>query len=317
MHFLSLGRPVFIDGEEVVVVRDLVGTPQAGGKDTEVYSQVEGKGSDGRPPIYVAESDLGRLRESYPSINVYGLWQILFHNRAVEFGGRLITYKLNETGGMYLIMESGGDLNDPSRIAHSGEYFDNYSVDFIENDLTAAINIEVDITTLRLPHQPAYTRLELTEKKKSETNRRWWVVAALCSLIVVAAGAANYYLSTIYQSRMADYSTKRTLIDELNSRVRTLSQERLIKRPDDAATLSQIYKLFELYPKTWTPQIESDQKIGFKGEHLLITPKKADLDPSKYIRGVQTELQPDLSYKVTITPIEPGEAVDAEGGAEQ
>jgi hypothetical protein len=317
MHFLSLGRPVFIDGEEVVVVRDLVGTPQAGGKDTEVYSQVEGKGSDGRPPIYVAESDLGRLRESYPSINVYGLWQILFHNRAVEFGGRLITYKLNETGGMYLIMESGGDLNDPSRIAHSGEYFDNYSVDFIENDLAAAINIDVDITTLRLPPQPAYTRVELTEKKKSENQRRWIVVAGLCGLLVVAAGATNYGMSTVYKSRMADYTTKRALIEELNGRVKTLSQERLLKRPDDSVTLSQMFKVFELYPNTRTPTLENDLKIGFAGEHILVTPPNAPDDPSKFVRGTVTDLQPDLSYKVTLTPLESGEGVDAEEESEE
>ena len=67
--------------------------------------------------------------------------------------------------------------------------------------------------------------------------------AILCGLLAVGALAVNYGLQTIYKSRMADYSTKRSLIDELDGRVRTLSGERLIKRPDDSVMLSQLFRV--------------------------------------------------------------------------
>lgn len=315
MQKFSLGKPVYIDGQEVVVVRDVVGTPGASGKDSEVFSIVEHKGSDGRPPIYVAENELARLREHYPGINVYGLWQILFYNRAVKLGAQVITFPLNDTGGMYLIMENGGDLHDPSRIAQSGEYIDNFIVDFIDFDLDKASRIDVDLTTLRLPPQPAYTRLELSDKIRAENNRRWMVVGGLCAMFMVAALATNYGLSTIHKSRMADYATKRGLIDELTARIESLSSERLVQRPDDSGTLAQLFRIFEISPDAWT-LTGGEVVVGFKSVHKLITGPNAKVDPALLVKGVTSQLQPDLSYQIDIDPLAAGESASLVSGGQ-
>ncbi|MPQ69293.1 hypothetical protein [Pseudomonas sp. MWU12-2323] len=295
----SLGKPISIGGVEVVVVRDVVGVVHAS-KDSDTFSIVEPKGVDGRPAIYVSENDLTRLRDDYPGIKVYGLWQLMFYNNAVRLGAPLVTFPLTELGGLYLLMDGVSDNNDPASIATSGEYINKFIPDNVDVDIGKANVINVEMSSLMLPPQPAYTRLELSEKFKAENKRRWLVVASLCGLIAVSAVAANYGLQTIYKSRMADYTTKRSLIDELKGRARSLSAERLISRPDDSMVVSRLYKLFELYPGAITPTTKVGIKIGFTGTHILITPNKAPVDPATIIQGLKTELQPDLSYRVIV-----------------
>lgn len=297
MSIFSLGKPMQIGSEEVIVVRDVLGAiPTA-----ETYSMVEPKGDDGRPAIYVSESDLARLREDYPGMKVYGLWQILFHNDAVEFGSPVIAFPFAdppEASGLYLLLEK--DINTAEGISSSGEYVGGFVVGNYHIDVANASFIQVDLEKLKLPPQPAYTRVELNQKKKAENKRRWMVVASTCALIAVGAAATNYGLQTIYKSRMADYTTKRGLIEELNGRVKALQAERLLERPNDTVMIKQLYDLFELYPNASTPPAKDDVKIGFAGSHILITPKKASVDPALVMKGVVSNLQPDLSYRLTL-----------------
>lgn len=300
MTNFSLEKPMQIGGEEVVVVRDVLGAMQTD-KASETFSMVEPKGADGRPAIYVSENDLARLREYYPGMKVYGLWQLMFHNNAVRFGSPLVAFPLStprESQGLYLLLE--GDIDSPEGIVSSGEYAGGLIVDNYDLDVEKANFIDVDLDLLKLPTQPAYTRLELSQKLRAENKRRWLVVGSMCALIAVGATATNYGLQTIYKSRMADYSTKRSLIDELDGRVRALAAERLIKRPDDSVMLGQLFHLFELYPNAITPAVNDDVKIGFAGTHILITPKKAKVDPATVMKGIASTLQPDLSYRLTI-----------------
>lgn len=315
MASFSLGKPMQIGGEEVIVVRDILGAMQTD-KASETYSMVEPKGADGRPAIYVSENDLARLREDYPGMKVYGLWQLMFHNNAVLFGSPVVAFPLSdppESQGLYLLLE--GDLDSAESIVSSGEYAGGYIIGNYDIDVEKANFIQVVLDELKLPLQPAYTRLELSQKLKAENKRRWLVVGSMCALIAVGAAATNYGLQTIYKSRMADYTTKRSLIDELDGRVRALSAERLITRPDDSVMLGQLFKLFELYPNAVTPAANEEIKIGFAGAHILITPKKAPVDPAMAMKGVASTLQPDLSYRLTIQP--PGDEENLIGGAIQ
>jgi hypothetical protein len=315
MASFSLGKPMQIGGEEVIVVRDILGAMQTD-KASETYSMVEPKGADGRPAIYVSENDLARLREDYPGMKVYGLWQLMFHNNAVLFGSPVVAFPLSdppESQGLYLLLE--GDLDSAESIVSSGEYAGGYIIGNYDIDVEKANFIQVVLDELKLPLQPAYTRLELSQKLKAENKRRWLVVGSMCALIAVGAAATNYGLQTIYKSRMADYTTKRSLIDELDGRVRALSAERLITRPDDSVMLGQLFKLFELYPNAVTPAANEEIKIGFAGAHILITPKKAPVDPAMAMKGVASTLQPDLSYRLTIQP--PGDEEKLIGGAIQ
>ncbi|MFL1449349.1 hypothetical protein ACI77O_13210 [Pseudomonas tritici] len=316
MSAFSLGKPTYIGGEEVIVVRDVLGVV-SNQLPNESLALVEPKGADGRPAIYVSENDLSRLRDDYPGIKVYGLWQVLFHNHAVNLGAPLITFPLKDKSGLYLLVDGGLDLHDPASITKSGEYLNGYIPDNYDVDMSTASVISADFANYRLPKQPAYTRMELSEKLKGENKRRWFVVGSLCGLIVVGAAASNYGLQTIYKSRMTDYSTKKTLITELDSRVRSLSAERLVVRPDDSVMLTQLFKVFELYPAAITPAPTDDLRIGFTATHMLITPPRAVRDPAQLIDGAKSDLQPDLSYRLVLTEPEATQDGAATTGAFQ
>lgn len=316
MAKFSLGKPITIGGHEIVVVRDVLGSLQTE-KGTDTYSIVEPKGGDGRPAIYVSEDDLDKLRDDYPGIKVYGLWQLLFFNNVVQLGEPLTLFPLEEKRGLYLLMKDAAASSSPADIVSSGEYVNGFVPGQFELDLNRSTVIEVDLQSLRLPPQPAYKRTELAQKLRGENKRRWYVVSALCGLLAVAALAVNYGLQTIYKSRMADYSTKRSLINELDGRVRTLSAERLIKRPDDSVMLSQLYRMFDMYPEAITPPVNEDFKVGFTAQHILVTPRKAPADPAKIISGLQTELQPDLSYIVKVGPPDDSDQSTLDGGLHQ
>jgi len=316
MAKFSLGKPITIGGQEIVVVRDVLGSLQTD-KGTDTYSIVEPRGVDGRPAIYVSEDDLDKLRDDYPGIKVYGLWQLLFFNNVVQLGEPLALFPLEEKRGLYLLMKDAAASSSPADIASSGEYVNGFVPGQFELDLNKSTVIDVDLMELRLPPQPAYKRSELAQKMRAENKRRWYVVSALCGLLAVGALAVNYGLQTIYKSRVADYSTKRSLIDELDGRVRTLSGERLIKRPDDSVMLSQLFRVFDMYPKAITPSVKEDLKIGFTAQHMLITPNKSPVDPAKFISGLQTELQPDLSYLVTVGPPEESDQIALDEGSQQ
>lgn len=316
MARVSLGKPITIGGVEVVVVRDVLGSLPAD-KASETFAILEPIGADGRPAIYVSENDLIRLRDDYPGMKVYGLWQILFYNDVVRMGAPLVTFPLSDSGGLYLLMDAVADLNSPQSIVSSGEYLNDYIPDNYDVDIKTANVIQVDLQNLKLPPQPAYTRIEQSGKLKAENKRRWFVVASLCGLIIVGAAATNYWLQTIYKSSMADYTTKKSLIDELDGRVRSLAAERLIIRPDDSIMLSQLFKFFELYPQAKTPPIADSMKIGFAGTHVFITPAKAPVDPASVIAGADSELQSDLSYLVTLTQPDGTDATHSGGESDQ
>lgn len=298
MNSVSLGKPAIINGQEVILIKDMVGIPNTG-RDGEVYSIIEERGADGRPAIYAAEEDILRLREHYPGVKVFGLWQLLFYNQKVKLGEEVIIFPVEEADGFYLIMEAGKDLDNPANIAKSGEYINNYVVDYISYDLTKASRIEAEISELRLPPKEAYTRVELSNILKSENNKRWMAVGALCSLVLIASFAANYGLSTVYKSKMADYNTQQVLVDELNNRNETLRAERLLENPNDRSVLERIFKILEVYPNSETPTGDR-HVIGFTGEHIIITSSNAPVDPKTFVDGVETIIQPDLSYQVVI-----------------
>lgn len=305
INYIPLGEPIVIDGQEVIVFRDVLGTEamyKAG--EAEVYTVIEQAGPNGRPPIYIDEIELNRMREDYPGIKVYGLWQILFHNDQVQLGAEVIVYPMEDSKGAYIRLERSRDLNSPASIISSGEYVDNFiselsgmmDFDLVEN----AIHLNVDIDELTLPKSPAFTRPELYAKHRHEEMRRWYVVMIFALGVLLITGGINYGLHTNYKLKMADYQAKKTLITDLDSRIAGLRQERLAVRPNNSLVLDRMFQLLRLDPKLSTPM--TGNISSFATEHRFVTSPNLTFDISKSVDGVTSHLTNRMTYDLIVSP---------------
>lgn len=302
MAELQLGIPIKIGGEEVIIFRDAIGTDAlATGRDAEVFTVIEHAGPDGRPPIYIDENELGTLREDFPGTNVYGLWQLLFANNLVPLGHEVVVFPTSEAGGVYLQMQNGTDYDSPANIKRSSEYIDNYSADLYGYDLLAAPRIRVDITDLVLPSTPAFTRVELFSKKQHERTKRWYLALAICIVAAVAAVGYNYTMYAVFTMNMAEYTTKKKLSSDLDTRVAGLLKERLQTIPNDGVVISRIDQVLAFDPKISTPTAAGHTN-GFTAGHVFMTRPDFAVDLSGKIPGVTSKLMPQMSYLLTVSP---------------
>lgn len=307
MSHIPLGAPVVIDGAEVIILRDRIGTESLrNSRESEVFTVIEQVGADGRPAIYIDEHELRQVREDYPGINVYGLWQILFFNDKVPLGSEVVVYPMGKGSGAYIRIDKNADMYSPASILSSSEYVDNFITEMIDFDLDTANRVEVEISEIRLPSHPAYTRLELFEKQKHQETRRWYVVAAVCAVIAIGAAGINYMLHSVYKMRLSEYQTKQALIQELDTRISALNIERLVQNPNDMEVLEKLFKVFQYDPMAST-SANADAVVGFTAEHRLLTSPRFPLDLSKHINGVTAELDPHFRYILHVSPVASGE----------
>jgi hypothetical protein len=306
IKYIPLGEPIVIDGKEVIVFRDVLGSVSAQKTgEKAVLTVIEKADQNGRPPIFIDEHELNRMRENYPGIKVYGLWQILFHNNKVKLGSEVVVYPLKDNEGAYIRLDRNMDLHSPASIVSSGEYVDNYiselagAADF---DLVAhAIHLDVDARELKLPKTPAFTRPELYSKLRQEEIRRWSFVGIFAAILAIITGLFNFYLYNNYKIEMADYQAKKTLIDDLGVRIGGLKRERLAVRPNDSIVLERLVKIFMLDPKAATPQ-SGNLVASFAGIHRLTTSPNLTFDITKAVEGVSGKPTNKMTYDLIVSP---------------
>lgn len=301
MSELQLGVPIEIDGQEVIIFRDVIGTEAiAHHREEEIFTVVEPQSPDGRPPIYIDENELRNLRDNYPGTNVYGLWQILFANDLVPLGNEVIIFPTGETSGVYLQMAAGADLSNPSNILRSSEYLDNYLPDLVDYDLFQATRLRVNLQDLKLPAVPAFTRVELFAKQKHEETKRWYVVASICIVLASVAAIYNYSMYSIFNMNMAEYTTKKQQAADLDSRITALLKERLQVVPNNSVAIDRIMQLAVYDPEIST-STNAGQLNGFTGNHVLLTRHDFPVDLAQKVPGVKSRLTPNMAYELTVS----------------
>lgn len=251
---IPLGVPVEIDGQDVIIARDVIGTEALGHtRENEVFTEVEGIGDDGRPPIFIDENELGRLRNAYPGVPVYGLWQLLFANNKVTLGEELIIYTTGQNSGIYLRLNPNADLYSPASILDSSEYKDNYIADLPGQPMDKAIRLSVGPAGLSLPETPAYTRHEKYEKDRQITQRRWVIVGGICVAVMLTAAALNYALYSIHTMKLNAFQSKQLELQTLAIRMAELESTRLMVLPNDSLVLDRIRNLVDYDPGLRSP----------------------------------------------------------------
>ncbi|EKB9387520.1 hypothetical protein P4126_32155 [Pseudomonas aeruginosa] len=306
MNQLLLGVPIQIGGEEVIICRDSIGSQAlSSSRESEVYTIIEGPREDGRPAIYIDEDELKSMRESYPGINVYGLWQLLFANNLVPLGNEVIIFPMGPDRGLYLRLDSSTDVHKPSSILSSSEFVDNFIPEWMDYDLSNASRISLDNLDLVLPASPAYTRQELFEKQRHDQTKRWYMVASICGLMLIATLVYNYGMYTLYNADMAVYKTKQIQRDELDTKIGELLRERLDKWPDNSAELGKISELVA-YDSNLETSPDGETHVGFTTLHRFVTSKYLPFDPAEKVQGIVSEFTPHLNYVIQIDPSEVG-----------
>lgn len=135
--------------------------------------------------IWVREANLVRLRNQYPAIAVYGLWQTLLASKLIDPSKPLYCVKTSDPSvpsiqGVYLVVDNG-------RAKTSGRFIGSlpaeigYSLDdatFIEN---------VDLEALILPRRKAVLPAEAVRERQRERNLAY-AAAAICAIGVLGGG---------------------------------------------------------------------------------------------------------------------------------
>jgi hypothetical protein len=306
IKYTPLGEPIVIDGQEVIVFRDVLGAESTRkGGEKEVFTVIEPASPSGRPAILIDENELNRMREDYPGIKVYGLWQILFHNDKVTLGSEVVVYPLDYNEGAYIRLDRNRDLYNASSIISSGEYKDNFIselagvVDFVLAE--DAVQLEADLSQLKLPKTPAFTRPELHAKHRHEEMRRWFVVGIFALIVLVVAGIVNGKLYNNYKVKMAEYHSRKTLINDLENRASGLRRERLAVLPNNGLVLDRLLAIFRLDPKATTPLV-GNKVTSFATEHRLVTSPNLTLDIGKAVDGVTSELNNRMAFDLIVSP---------------
>jgi hypothetical protein len=314
MTEIALGVPIEIDGKEVIIFRDVIGTESLrSGNDSEVLTIVEPEGADGRPPIFIDEGWLIRLRDSYPGIPVYGLWQTLFANGKVPLGNEVIVYPLGETNGLYIRMNVDEDMESPKSILTSSEYIDNFFPDLMEYNFENATRITVDLEDLKLPATPAYTRAEIFERNKQLEQRRWVYVGGFCLVIAIATAVVNYGLYTVHTMKMTSYANKQLELSTLQERLAELQAKRLLSYPNYSIPINRLTELASYDPRLQTPKA-GQYGIPTEGviysfdnqEHTLVSSEGFNLDLASKFAWLNAARTPEERFIWTFNNSEAG-----------
>ncbi|MAG65506.1 MAG: hypothetical protein CMK74_06485 [Pseudomonadales bacterium] len=302
MRYIPLGAPVHIAGKEVIVLRDAIGTEVlTANRDSEVYTTIEQPSLDGRPAIYIDEHELNQARTDYPNLEVYGLWQILFFNEKVKLGSQIVLYPMGSDRGAYIRLNPEEDLDSPRSILSSAEYVENYIPEAMDYDLNDARQIDADIDDLKLPPEPAFTRVELNQKQKQIEKKRWFLVGIISVAVLLGATALNYSLNAVYKMQMASYTATKTTQTTLEDRVAALESQRLRSYPNNRETALTLIRLLARDPGMHTPSTAAVSS-GFTSVHSWVSSANLPFDPAEVATNVTSTLGIDFRYVVEVVP---------------
>lgn len=300
---IQIGIPILIGGSEVVVVRDHIGARLAKDKNVnDVANQVMPAGNDGRPAIFIDESDITTMRNSYPGMKVYGLWQLLFENGRVHLGSEVVIGQTRRSGGSYIRMRPDSNFSDPGNILESGEYVGDRVVSIQRFDLKNAISLDLSIHGLKLPSKPAYSRRELYEQSESQKRRRWINVAAICGLVIAGTAFFNYMQYNKFSQATATYKSQKIELDKQTKILAELKSTRVEVPPKDHATIGAITRLLTLDSGlTTAPHSEKSASSFAAGQsHRLLTSPGLTFDPATAVKGITTKRNQFMQYEITL-----------------
>ncbi|MEE2730515.1 MAG: hypothetical protein VYA55_06800 [Pseudomonadota bacterium] len=242
-------RPITIQGQELVLVPDLVGPVPI----SEQHQYVEScPPTNTCPAIHVRETDIEEMRERYPDHPVYGLWHVLIKSGLVSFKRTLQVVPISGDDGYYIHCDLG-------RAEYSGIYEAGFFAADAGFSLDEALPIEASLDQLVLPEHEAKLAAELRFERQMITRQSWSYLAIVLVLVVATAFGVNFGLSTIYARAHQQVESKTAMLNSLQTGLDKLRTTRLTEVPNNHEDLERLAILWRQYPNIET---QGDQTLA-------------------------------------------------------
>ena len=240
-------KPVKISGKEVILIRDYLNTPPTVGD----YTQVQERKSKS-PAVYVLDEDIAAMREAYPEIPIYGFWQLISANKLINESYTLQVAYDSEKSGFFVYLDENG------QVIETGEFLDGLFVgsDNVVGMLPAdAVQIDVDITKLKLPGSQCYSANEMRKQLSKIKTQRVVVRYSLLAVVALLAFGINKGLDYYYKTKMEYYNKVDAQRRDVYNKYSLLVSEKLTKWPDQSDTIDRLLALTKM--ANYTIKIES------------------------------------------------------------
>jgi hypothetical protein len=260
-----LYQPVMVQGRELVLIPDVVGPLPV----SEQHNYVEiVTASNACPAIAVREQDVDDVREKYPHLPVFGIWQILIHSNLIA-SKTLQVLPTSAWDGYYLFSDLG-------RIQYSGVYEAGFFAADTSFNLADAEVLSFTAEQLVMPLQPARLARELHQERRLQFRRAWSSCGlALAASLVLAFGvdAALHFAS---HNEQQAYLSKSGLLQSAQQGYERLTSNRLMELPDNQLAITRLAELW-----THDPSLRTEQPQSFANPEISLVTRDLGRSPAQ------------------------------------
>lgn len=204
-----------------------------------------------RQAVFCSRKHLHNIREKYPNVPVYGIWQLIFANQKQWPQGLFVLYfDLRQREGMLLLHE-GADFNS-CRIKAGKAVFP------LPIDLSAAEPIQLDVATLKLPPHIVLTAEERETAMRVRMHRWFGLTGTLAMSAVMVFVLGNWWWDYLQHTHWEMEQQRLEETTQLEEEYAFLQQSRLAHWPQQWQVLLPFARLLsQAIPfEVWSIQFE-------------------------------------------------------------
>ena len=279
-----INNPLKVQGRDIVLIPDVVGPVPV--SEQHQYVELE-PATNTCPTISVREADIEDVRERFPELAVFGLWQVLVKSEIISFRQPLHVVKVNEYDGYYLHCDLG-------RAEFSGVYEAGFFAADADFDLAEANEVSPSLDQFVVPLQEAKLASELLAERKLRSRRSWRNLVVASAWILVMAFGLDFALEKVYHHEQAQLQSKTAMLESLRSGLNQLRNTRLTEVPNDIETIKKLALLWAAFP-----QINSVGINSFNRKKLTFSLVDTGIDPKVKLKWLETKYDPQGFWTVS------------------
>ena len=280
-----LKHRITIAGSDLVLIPDLVGPVPV--SEQHQYVELE-PASNTCPTISVREADIDEMRDEYPGIPVYGLWQILVASELVPLNKALNVVAQNEFDGYYLHCELG-------RAEFSGVYEAGFFAADSNFDLEEANKILPDFDQLQLPTREAKMASELQSERQLKVRRSWKNVEIAAIWSFIAGVGIDQALEFFYSQEHEKIQNKSAMLESIRSGLSELQTSRITEVPNNIDAIKLLAVVWATFPN-----LKTNGKPSFRDTVFNFRLEDEGFDPARKLRGAVSTYYPEGYWLVQL-----------------